>query len=95
MSSGLLLISDNLLYYVKISQIKPGYKTDHSIITFTIDNLKAERGPGYFKLNNSLLLENEYQTKIKECIQETLNFNKDANPNTLWEIQKVRLETQQ
>ena len=35
-----------------------------------------------------MLLDKEYLSKIKECIQETVDFNKDANPNTLWEITK-------
>ena len=53
------------------------------------------RGPGYFKLNNSLLLDSEYQQRIKENINDIANINKDANPNTLWEIIKgtIRNET--
>jgi len=53
-----------------------------------IDNLHAKKGPGYFKLNNSILLDIEYQSKIKQCIEETLSINNNANPNTKWEINK-------
>ena len=37
----------------------------------------------------------EYQQTIKESIKEIATINKDANPNTLWEIIKgtVRNET--
>ena len=49
-----------------------------------IDN--QPRGPGYFKLNNSVLLETEYQDKIKQSITEQAEINKEANPNTLWQI---------
>ena len=61
----------------------------------TIDISSYERGQGYFKLNNSLLLDNEYQHTIKENIEEIATMYKDANPNTLWKIIKgiVRSET--
>ena len=82
------LISDNLLNTIKSSNIKPGYKTDHSIISINYDNLKADKGPGYYKLNNSILLDKEYQNNIKQCITDTVYLNKNTNPNTLWEIIK-------
>lgn len=53
------------------------------------------RGPGYFKLNSSLILDSDYQNIIKKSILEIANINKTANPNTLWELIKgtVRNET--
>ena len=59
-------------------------------------NLKQEvKGPGYFKMNNSLLLDEDYKVKIKRCINEITTINKEANPNTLWELIKgtIRNET--
>ena len=49
----------------------------------------------FFKLNNSLLLDNEYQQATKESIKEIATIDKDANQNTLWKIIKgtVRNET--
>ena len=47
-----------------------------------------QRGPGYFKINNSLLLQSEYQKQIKNTISETATNNVDANPNVLWEVIK-------
>ena len=60
-----------------------------------MDFIQQPKGPGYFKLNNTLLLENEYKETIKTHILETVNINKDANPNTLWELVKgtIRNET--
>ena len=57
--------------------------------------LNLTRGPGYFKLNSSLLLDKEYQDIIKKSITEISLINRDANPNTLWEIIKstIRNET--
>ena len=72
------------------------YKSDHSSVKLTIDDINSyDRGPGYFKLNNSLILDHEYQQTIKESIKEIATINKDANPNTVWKIMKgtVRNET--
>ena len=33
-------------------------------------------------------MEKEYQSKIKECIKDTIELNEQANPNTLWEVVK-------
>ena len=50
---------------------------------------------GIFELNNSFILDNEYQEGIRKIITETTTFNENANPNTLWELIKgsIRNET--
>ena len=50
---------------------------------------------GYFKVNNSLVIQPEYQDKMRNAIKETVDINKNANPDTLWEIIKggIRNET--
>jgi len=53
--------------------------------------IKNDKDPGYFKLNNSLLLDTEYHNKIKASIQDIVSFNGHANPNVLWEIIKGRI----
>ena len=69
-----------------------GYKSDHSKVSLNIDLISLTRGPGYFKLNNSLLLDKDYQETVKKSIAE---INKEANPNTKWELIKdtIRNET--
>ena len=89
------LISDNLSNYTLSCNIKSSYKSDHSLVEISLDFIQQERGRGYFKLNNSLLLENDYQIAIRKGILDTVEINKEANPNTLWEIIKgsIRNET--
>jgi len=53
-----------------------------------IKTVSTKRGPWSFKINNSILLETEYQEKVKEAIREISNINKDANANTLLELIK-------
>ena len=62
--------------------------SDHAIISLDIIANKTVRGKGYFKMNNSLLLEKDHKDKIKTIIRDTAEINKTVNPNTLWEIIK-------
>ena len=89
------LLSKSIANTVIFCEHKTSFKSDHSIVTLSIDSNVYNRGPGYFKLNNSLLLDSEYQQRIKENINDIAEINKNANPNTLWEIIKgtVRNET--
>ena len=89
------LISKNISNIVISCEHKTSYKSDHSIVTLSIDFNECKRGPVYFKLNNSLILDTEYQQQIKENINNIAIINNDANPNTLWEIIKgtIRNET--
>ena len=82
------LISNNLVNFVSKTEIKSGYNTDHSIITLNVNFVKIDKGPGVFKINNSILLQNEYQKIIKNSIKNIVDINKDCNPNTLWELIK-------
>lgn len=88
------LISENLINLIHKCKIKPGYKTDHSVVEISIDFMKVKRGPGYFKMNNSLLYEEDYQKLIKESINDIAEINKDSNPNTLWELIKGTIRNQ-
>ena len=69
--------------------------SDHSMISLELNLNKIGRSKGYFKVNNSLVLQPEYQDKIRNAIKETVDINKNANPNKLWEIIKggIRNET--
>ena len=60
-------------------------------VDFTIYN----KGSGYFKLHNSLLLDDDYKVKMRRSISEITEINVEGNPSTLWELIKgtVRNET--
>ena len=89
------LISENLKNLIVTCKHNISYKSDHSPVCLNIDVINLTRGPGYFKLNNSLLLDTEYQETIKKSINEIALINEGSNPNTLWELIKgtVRNET--
>ena len=82
------LVSSYMQNICKSSNITPGFKTDHCLISLKLNFNAIKRGPGYFKINNSILLRSDYQEQIRETITNTLQFNKDTNPVTFWDILK-------
>ena len=49
------LVSNSIVNSVCDCTIIPEFKSDHSIVTMNIHLTSEQRGPGYFKINNSLL----------------------------------------
>ena len=91
------LISLDLANIIQSTKISNGYKTDHSFISLAIAKNTVKRGPGFFKLNTSLLLDNMYVEKIKALIDNKTMEYRDENiePDLLWETIKsdIRGET--
>lgn len=50
------------------ADVLPGYKTDHSLFTININTNSNPRGPGLWKLNTSLLSEQEYVELVNQTI---------------------------
>ena len=64
------------------------------MITLNFSLHSNPRGPGFWKLNTSLLTEIDYVNQIKSVIQETQNEYKDdesVNPSLLWEMIKLKV----
>ena len=60
------LVNQSVANNVKLADIYPGYKTDHSMITLTLSLRSNPRGPGFWKLNTSFLT--DYVNQIKDTI---------------------------
>ena len=67
------LTSSSLSTTITKADILPGYKTDHFLITLYLANNTTPRGPGFWKLNTSFLLDSEYVDLIKEKINDVAN----------------------
>ena len=67
----MFLVSSSLEGYVEKTDIDPGYRSDHSIITLALDISKQPRGRGLFKFNVSLLTDKDYVALVKEVIKNT------------------------
>ena len=73
------LISKRLLSRVTKTDICAYYDLDHSPVTISIkpEDIQEKRGPGYWKLNNSLLEDEEFVTKMSFVIKHAAEKHKD------------------
>ena len=62
------LISSELNSKFTSCDIKPGYRTYHSLIDIKFDFSDIERGQGYWKFNNSLLMDKIYVDVVKDTM---------------------------
>ena len=70
------LVSTDIGQICNTSKIKPGYRSDHSLILIGIQFTNINRGKGTWKFNNSLLLDEEYKRAVKLCINDMINVHK-------------------
>ena len=69
------IISDNLKDWINFCSIKPGYRSDHSIIQLDILMCKFVKGRGLWKFNCSLLKNKDYLIYINNIIdKEKMNY---------------------
>ena len=64
------LVSKALLTNIGTADIMPGYKSDHAIPYLTMKYEQSIRGPGFWKINNSLLKEQNYKDQMHELFKE-------------------------
>ena len=72
-SLDFFLVSQSILGISTHTDITPGFKTDHSLITLSLSLHFNPGGNGFWKLNTSLLADNNFIETIKTAIQETAN----------------------
>ena len=64
------LISNTLVPYVDTTNIFPGYRSDHSIISIKFNKNSYSKGRSYWKFNNSLLKDTAYSKTVKNVISD-------------------------
>ncbi|KAJ8036971.1 hypothetical protein HOLleu_17653 [Holothuria leucospilota] len=67
------LISFSLVNTVKSCEILAGVISDHNPITLSFESCFSGRGPGYWKLNVSLLNNADYVQAIKDVVSHSLD----------------------
>ena len=89
-----IMMSDVSLLEVKNIKITEPIKElgiiDHSAVKATFSLKTQPKGGGYWKLNNSILKDEEFQTGLVETIKNTVSTYSDLRSKQLmWEIVKV------
>ena len=89
------LISDNLNDLVTQVDIVASIKTDHSSIILEIEDIKESRkGPGFWRLNTSLLNRPDYLDMINSELPNWLDDAKDLSDNRAkWDWLKFKIKT--
>ena len=87
------LVSSTLINSISDTNIKPAFKSDHSIIELKLQlNTPTTKGPGLWKFNNCLLRDTEYVEKIKTTLQEQKQINLNLEDKSLkWEVVKCEI----
>lgn len=84
------LISDSLVQEVQKAEIDLAYRSDHSMIRLELRLDLESRGKGFWKMNASLLRDQEYVQGMLLALQNAKNKNdaEHLNPGLSWEMIK-------
>ena len=63
------IISAGMTDIIRNVDIKPGYRTDHSMLELSFEINPFSKGKGTWKFNTSLLKDQQYLTLIEKCIR--------------------------
>ncbi|KAJ8026448.1 hypothetical protein HOLleu_31267 [Holothuria leucospilota] len=85
------LISHHLSHVVNNLSQSLAIQSDHSMIFISCEMSSEKRGPGYWKLNNSLLNDSNYINLITKLIVETSENQNGEEPSSLWEFLKFKI----
>lgn len=89
------LIQKEVIDKIITSDIRPVLikYTDHQAVSLIIDIKPIARGPGYWKLNNSLLNDSEYQNIIIKTINKhtKMKINDQLTAQTIWDLCKIEI----
>ena len=78
------LLSDYLFWYYKDSDILPGYRSDHSMVTLALEFGKQKVKKGFWKFNTSLLKDKKYADEINaEILNVLMEYAADHYDKTL------------
>ena len=83
------LITKNIKSKTSHTDIRPAIRADHNAISLKVCTVKNKKGPGYWKMNTTILKDNDYQNKIIDIVQ---SFSKKSlSPLIKWELFKVNV----
>ena len=68
-----IFTSESLLQHARKATILPSFKSDHSLVKVQMQIQANPKGPGYWKLNTSLLRDKDYIEKMNMLIKMELN----------------------
>ena len=86
------LISGGLDQKIEMIQYLPGTMTDHRALYVVVDCTAVQRGKGFWKLNTSLLRDQNYIECINKPIDKVLSESIETAPKVIWERLKREIK---
>ena len=86
------LVSNALLSHVQTTKIKPIPICDHCAVTLKIMTSSNLRGGGTWKMNNSLLKDDNYKYNVKNVIKKFVLENTKLNAQKKWDMCKIKIK---
>ena len=84
-----IFVSYGILSEVRSIKHAPAYKSDHNAVVMEIEcNAKFRRGPGFWKLNDSLLENIESLNRLNRAVDVTILKTKSYEECIRWELVK-------
>ena len=88
------LLENSIAQYVYDVKVWPGYRSDHSLVLLELKFHVANRGPGYWKFNTSLLRNVDFIEKMNKLIDVELAQRQCYhNIKDHWEIMKLTIRS--
>lgn len=87
------LISEHLFDAETQASIEPCPLSCHSIIALQAGEKAAPRGPGLWRMDNSLLLREDYKELIREVIEQAAAEKALSSPKSTWEWIKFKIKS--
>ena len=89
------LISESLANYTCECKINPGYRTDHSLVSISVEFDKTTKCKTFWKFNNSLLYNIEYAGEVKQVILDVKKqyATSPYDPNNINKIEYSLIQT--
>ena len=88
-----MLGSESLTVHTDLCAIKQAPAPDHKTVTMNIRVRTNARVKGYWKLNNSIINDEEYIEGITKLYEETVEeYGEDVSTSLLWEFLKIRIK---
>ena len=87
-----IFLCNSLQEFASNIDVLPSFLSDHSPLFFSLHNSSDHnRGRGVWKFNNSLLLDDNFNTDLIDTIKRTLAENSSSNPHFRWEFLKYEI----
>ena len=91
----MIFIGMNFRMLVESCKIKPAFtqSTNHLSVFLKLRSVVQEKGRGFWKINNSILQELEYQTSINHLINKhnENSKNNQIDSRIVWDVLKIEI----